>query len=464
MKILRRSTVLTGTLLTLTLLTACGSQPASEATPTATTVATVVTGAIEAPPAAAQSGPPDRISTLPLRPSPLPAPSAPSLSARDLASQLAGEAINFLGTFTRDVSPRASATEQERVAAEFLLARFEDIGYDTHLQPFEVESEEARVSISATKSGFRGLRISLSPFGEATGMLMDVGGALEDELPTGGLRGKIALIQRGTITFEEKVNRVTEAGAVAAIIYNNLPGSFRGTLSGQGSIPAIAVLRSTGEDLMGRMSAGEVQATVSVASVVRDSRNVIAEKPGTDPEGGVVVLGGHYDTVPNVPGANDNGSGIATLLAIAREVWDETYPFTLRFIAFGSEEIGLYGSRFYVDSLRSDELEDLIAMLNFDALGTGRVGRVLGDSDLVKMVLSYGRANGIEVGRLQSLEEGTSSDHASFQDTGIPVLFFLADDFSRIHTAEDSLEFVQPELLGNLGALAVRLLDLLARR
>ena len=44
---------------------------------------------------------------------------------------------------------------------------------------------------------------------------------------------------------------------------------------------------------------------------------MIADKPGTAGDGRVVVLGGHYDTVPNVPGANDNGSGIATLLTMA---------------------------------------------------------------------------------------------------------------------------------------------------
>ena len=477
------SAVLTGTLLALALLTACGPSPAPEAIPTATAVSAGISvasaspsppvpsgpGATEAPTATAPSGPPDSVSTVAPRPSPspAPAPTAPSLSARDLASQLAGEAMNFLGTFTRDVSPRASATEQERAAAEFLKARFEDIGYETLLQPLEVEQVEARVSVSAGEPDafdVRGFRISRSPIGEATGLLVDVGGAFEEDLPSGGLDGKIALVQRGTITFEEKITRVAEAGAVAAIVYNNLQGPFRGTLTSQGSIPAIAVPRATGQELLRRMLAGDVEATVSVASVVRDSRNVIAEKPGTDPDGGVVVLGGHYDTVPDVPGANDNGSGIATLMAVAREVWSGTYPFTLRFIAFGSEEIGLVGSRFYVESLEPDELQDLVAMLNFDALGTGPVAGILGDTDLAEAVLSYGRANGIEVERRLGLSEGTSSDHTSFQDAGVPALFFLADDFSRIHTTDDRLEFIQPELLGNPAALAVRLLDILAQR
>jgi aminopeptidase YwaD len=309
-----------------------------------------------------------------------------------------------------------------------------------------------------------GLRITRSALGEASGPLVDVGGAFEEDLPTGGLEGGIALIRRGLLTFEEKVTRVAEAGALAAVIYNNIPGAFHGTLSNQGSIPAISISRADGETLLRLMSTGEVRVTVSVSVEVLDTRNVIAEKPGTEPDGGVVILGGHYDTVPDVPAANDNGSGIATLMAIAGEVSDQTYPFTLRFIAFGSEEIGLDGSRFYIDSLGPDELKDLIAMLNFDALGTGLVAAVLGDPDLTDLVSRYGESSGIEVETRRSLEEGTSSDHAPFAEAGVPVVFFLADDFSRIHTAEDKLEFVQPELLGDHAALAIGLLSALAGR
>lgn len=99
------------------------------------------------------------------------------------------------------------------------------------------------------------------------------------------------------------------------------------------------------------MTGGDVEATVSVIMETRQSRNVIAELTGPMESERTVVLGGHFDTVPNVPGANDNGSGIATLLGVAREAADRSYPFTLRFVAFDSEEVGLFGSRHYVGSL-----------------------------------------------------------------------------------------------------------------
>ena len=115
--------------------------------------------------------------------------------------------------------------------------------------------------------------------------------------------------------------------------------------------------------------------TVTVESL--PSQNVVAEKSGSGE--GVVVLGAHYDTVPNVEGANDNGSGTAVILAIAEDWAEQPLPFTVRFIAFGSEEVGLRGSAHYVNSLSADQRDGIIAMLNFDALGSGDSLEILGD-------------------------------------------------------------------------------------
>ena len=147
------------------------------------------------------------------------------------------------------------------------------------------------------------------------------------------------------------------------------------------------------------------------------------------------------------------------MVSIAREIADKSYPFTVRFIGFGSEELGLRGSQFYVNTLTEDEVDDTLAMLNFDALGTGRVVGILGDDTLVTSILDVGEEAGIESERRPSLSRGTSSDHASFRAAGIAVAFLLADDFSRIHTPEDTVEFVRPELMGNSAALAVLLLE-----
>ena len=395
-----------------------------------------------------------------------PTPSAPAevsaeASSTSLADGLAEQAIGFLEAFTGGFSPRASATDQEKAAADFLLAEFESLGYDGELQMFTVEMPSSELRVGAEGHEIENLPLTLSGLGEESGALTAVGQAFVEELPSDGLRGRVALIERGTITFEEKVGRVADVGAVAAIVYNNRPGLFGGTLVSQASIPTVSISQESGQAILEMMEQGEVEAFVAFAIETRQSQNVVVDKPGDGDTGKVVVLGGHYDTVPNVPGANDNGSGIATLLTIARNVLDKSYPFDLRFVAFGSEEIGLFGSRHYVGSLSDTEIGKTAAMFNFDVVGSGPVVGVEGDEALVSAAIEGGAQIGITAER-RFPGPGFSSDHAPFLRAVIPVAFFVTDDISRIHTPEDKIEFIQPELMGQSAALALALLDHLA--
>ena len=307
--------------------------------------------------------------------------------------------------------------------------------------------------------------MSFSGEGRVSGVFVDVGLAAVEDVPA-DLSGKIALVQRGRITFQDKVRRVEAAGAVGAVIYNNQPGLFGGTLVSQARIPVVAISRSDGITIKALMSDGDVEGSVAVVNQIFESRNVIAELDPLPSPGGregtpVVVLGGHFDTVPNTEGANDNGSGIATLLTLAREVSGRSYPFALSFVTFGAEEVGLLGSRHYVASLSESERDQVLAMLNFDALGSGKDVQLLGTPELTASARDFGEANGIAIEVLRSLG-GFSSDHAPFADASIPHLAFFADDFSRINSPADDIEFVQPELLGKAVLLGLATLDTLA--
>ena len=96
-----------------------------------------------------------------------------------------------------------------------------------------------------------------------SGQLVPSGQGQVDEFPA-SVRGNIALIQRGTISFADKVTNAQNAGAIAAIVYNNAPGDFTGTLGTTGSwIPAVSVSDSTGAALL---SAGGSASVVNAAS------------------------------------------------------------------------------------------------------------------------------------------------------------------------------------------------------
>ncbi len=442
-------------------LIACGSEPVVAPDPVATSTATLPTVTPEPPPTP---------TTVP--PSPTSATTTQAIIptvVREVAppneevDRLGAATMETLTYLTNELSPRASGTEEEVVAARFLRDEFATLGYEASIQPFEVRTISPYGRLLTVDEpemmDIQAFPLWMTAAGVVTGQVVGVGKALPDDIPSEGLVGKIALIERGEITFDEKVTAVFEAGAVGAVVYNNEPGPFVGALGGE-TIPAVAISQEDGGTLKSLTESGPVTATISLV-YTEESRNVIADKRGTAGDGRVVVLGGHYDTVPDVPGANDNGSGIATLLTIAREIADHEYPFTVRFIAFGAEELGLHGSQYYVDQLSEEEIDSTVAMLNFDALGSGPQTATLGTPSLLKMVDEYADEQGIDTKMVFTFDWG-SSDHAAFHDAGIDHIFFLGEDFSRIHTPDDKLEFVETELLGNAAFLGMALLDMLA--
>ncbi len=384
----------------------------------------------------------------------------PSEGIAPEAKRLADEAWARLVDLTENHSPRASGSDEEADAAAHLRDVLTSLGYETTLQPFTfhtVKTEAA--SMGANSARFQAIPLDFSARGEVEGALEYVGLAQDGDVPEDGLAGKVALIERGIITFEEKIKRVAAAGAVGTAIYNHSAGLYRGSLQAESAIPAVSVSREDSVELLELAKDPDVTFLLSISDHEAPSHNVIADKPGTGD--GVVVLGAHYDTVPDSPGANDNGSGIATVLTVASELAYKSLPFALRIVLFGGEEEGLHGSIHYVQSISSDEQEQILAMLNFDALGSGPVIAVLGSGVLASTVMDYGERHDITVERRLDIGPFTS-DHAPFDNVGVPVLFFLADDFSRINSPDDVIEFVEPLRMGEAAALAIGLLRDLA--
>lgn len=109
------------------------------------------------------------------------------------------------------------------------------------------------------------IAMEFSAIGTAAGNLAFVGEGTAADVAGRDLTGKVALIQRGSISFGEKVANVAHAGAEAAIVFNNAPGNFPGTLGEPGAIPAVSTSAEDGAVLLDRMTTGPVAATVEVA-------------------------------------------------------------------------------------------------------------------------------------------------------------------------------------------------------
>ena len=168
------------------------------------------------------------------------------------------------------------------------------------------------------------------------------------------------------------------------------------------------------------------------------SRNVIGEKPGLRQPEEVVIICGHYDSTSNqaatlAPGADDNASGVAAVMEAARLLSRFDFDFTVKFIAFGAEEFGLYGSADYASRARSAG-ERIVGVVNLDMIGY--VDAVPEDLDLIVNPLSEWLAERLKLAAgsyagLTSRKIVTASanysDHAPFWDRGYPALLAIED-------------------------------------
>lgn len=186
------------------------------------------------------------------------------------------------------------------------------------------------------------------------------------------------------------------------------------------------------------------------------AENVVGLVEGTDPalRGELVVVGAHYDhlgretmfaTDPQAgavvhPGADDNASGVAAVLELARRVAARPTRRSVLFVAFSGEELGVLGSRYFVEHSPLP-LDSASAMLNFDMVGRLTNDRLLvygvATADELPALVDSANASGPHLS-IKALGDGFGpSDHASFYTVGVPVLHFFTDQHPDYHAATD---------------------------
>ncbi|GAB4365573.1 MAG: hypothetical protein Kow0042_04900 [Calditrichia bacterium] len=196
--------------------------------------------------------------------------------------------------------------------------------------------------------------------------------------------------------------------------------------------------------------------------------NVVAVKYGKEFPDEIYLLGGHYDVYTNgAPGADDNGSGTAAILEIARNLAALNYKRTIKLVNFSGEELGLWGSSAYA-SQAAQQGENILGMINMDMIAYVKPGDII-DVDLVKNTPSQDLANAyISFSQMYiptlsivpgQLPFGASSDHASFWNNGFKAIFPFedSDDYSPyIHSSQDVLGIsANNQTLARLGTQSV---------
>ena len=180
--------------------------------------------------------------------------------------------------------------------------------------------------------------------------------------------------------------------------------------------------------------------------------------------GNVLVIGAHYDTKigSGSPGANDNASGTAVVLELARCFAEEpSASLDLEFVLFGGEErlvdntdLHHFGSRYFVSQLSSDSKAALRGAIIVDMVGVGwqLYARTMGigPMDLCNQLMAYAQGSGISLPYMLS---GSYSDHEPFENAGIPAVWLEYKDDPWYHTPQDSYDKINPAYIENTGRL-----------
>ncbi len=197
--------------------------------------------------------------------------------------------------------------------------------------------------------------------------------------------------------------------------------------------------------------------------------NVACYIPGSDPglRGEVLVIGGHLDHLGRhlgevYPGANDNASGSATVLGLARvfQKLPRHPKRTIIFVLFGGEEMGLLGSSHFVDHL-PPFVTKVEAMFNFDmnGVGEGLTVYITPGADDLRDALNQADAKAkilrdvLEV----NVKNPSGSDYASFVLKDVPILSFFSNNFeAKYHVPEDTIDQINPKIMEALANEAFR--------
>jgi carboxypeptidase Q len=316
--------------------------------------------------------------------------------------------------------------------------------YDVSLQPFEALFSGGNASFSVNGIDQNATLLTYTPSGAAfntTILPIPNLGCNATDYPS-NTKGRIALVSRGSCPFGLKTALAGSAGAAGIVIYNNVPGTFAGTLGSASRLegpyaPAVGIPQSNGQALLALLNSTTIIGDLTVNAILenRTTYNVIATSKSGNPNS-VLALGAHTDSVIAGPGINDDGSGVVGLLNIARALSDfSPLPSTYNSIRFGfwsGEEYGLLGSTHYVFNLPAPELRKIKAYINADMIASPNYVYALYDGDGSAFNLTGPPGSAAIEALFQSYFTSRDlpytatafdgrSDYAPFADAGIPT-------------------------------------------
>jgi aminopeptidase YwaD len=388
-------------------------------------------------------------------------------------AQRAFEHVKNLARF----GSRVAGTDGDVKSIEYMRRHFAEGGlkveYDVFNAPSFVE-KEAKVLLSRPlKKEFkvRAMLYSVPTSSEGVkgeGIYANL--CRKEDLAKISAKGKIVMFSRtrDKDAFWEEVTNAAKNGAKAVIMIDYNPWIFTATVESgyfniqkrflpiePNPIPAVTMTSNDGQYLLEQATKGKTDITliVDVKNEEKETKNVRATIEGGKRADEKILIIAHRDTA-NTPGANDNASGLATLLELARILPNYRLDRTVELMAVGAEEeLGSLGSYNYC-KMHKNELEKIKAVINVDMVAVGSKLKVItegiwpdkGKLETSKEInkLLVEEANHLGYFAEYGICSFATSDEGRFIDAGVPASWLWKPDDPYYHSTEDTPDKVNP--------------------
>lgn len=382
---------------------------------------------------------------------------------------------------SEDIGVRLMGTPNEYAAAEYIEGQLDSYGYDGQISEYQIKENKATtvVTVKIGDKEYYGNYYFDDEMQTITNPVIsdcqvdassEVGTAVFDSWNI--TEGSVAVVNNSLFSklaepdgekastgkyIVQAAEKAAEKGAKALIVYNDssIKSLSLKDVSGN-TIPVIAVNTTLGEDIL---EGGAKEISMLDRSI---SWNVEAVKEAStkEPEA-IIYVTSHLDSVMGAPGATDNASAVAAVLELAKQYKDvDTGGVEIHFVAFGGEEAGLLGSAAFVSQIPE---EDKAIAINFNMDMLSSTGTFYGEElNAVSLDIAGGKSATFNIAAALIITgskdmqfiEGTenlrwfkygSSDHQSFQDSGIDAASMIrvtdeSDDIEDInHTYKDNM-------------------------
>ena len=380
-------------------------------------------------------------------------------------------AMKHLERLCVEIGPRPVGSKENQAAADYVRRAFESCGLDVEMQEFPCPVWEEK----GTRLELNGERLvaaanAFSPPCDLAAPTVAMGTVAE--LEAAELRGRIGIMYgdltkgtglgvRGAAYFPERDQKIVgllEAKRPTALItVHSKAGSLERLMRDpELPIPSATVPAEVGLTLL-RRGGRPLRLRIDSRQSPSHFCNVVAAKAGARPER--VVLLAHLDTTHDAPGAIDNGSGVAILLALAESLAQTDLPVGLEWIAVNGEENGGLGDAEYLRR-REAELEQILVVINVDG-----VGQQVGANTLTTMGASQpfqDQVRKIHQGYpgMVWVDPWYESDHSAFFWRGVPCIPLSSVGVANVcHLPADTIEWISAAKLDEVVSLVTDVVD-----